>query len=176
LTVAGFRAAFGQIMKSVDANGEPILIEAPILEVASGPLAITAREVIKASAITIHDDLSAVSSSGTFNTENWISTMISNIVVNPYATQIMTSNEDTSWCLLANSGRGAAAIEMGYLRGMEAPVLTTKASDVQVLGGSSLPANFGDFAGNNVEYKGWLVIGGKIRDAKLGYMSNGTGS
>jgi hypothetical protein len=158
----------------VDANNEPILIQAPILQIGPG-LAIDARELIRATTIELKTSTD-IAAGRNIMTENWINSFITNVVVNPYIPRIATTNGDTSWCLMANSGQGPAAIEMGYLRGMTEPVLTTKASDIQVLGGGSVPVNFGDFQGNNVEYKGWLVIGGKVRDAKLGFMSNGTGS
>lgn len=175
LNVAGFRAAWAQIRKSVDANGEPIMLDAPILEVGAGPLETTAREIIKAVALQIHDDLTAAGTA--FNTENWISTMISNIIVNPYIPVVCSSNEDTSWCLLARSSAGSAAIEAGYLAGYEQPSLLQKASDTIVAGGGDIPLNrFGNFATNDVEFKGIHMVGFVVRDSKLGFMSNGTGS
>lgn len=177
LDVAGFAAAWAQIRKSVDANGEPIMIDAPVLEV--GPdLEVTARQIIKAVALTIHDDQTAVSSTGTFNTENWINTMISQIIVNPYIPIVASSaNADTSWCLLPNSSSGAAAIEVGYINGYEQPALLQKASDTIVAGGGDIPVNrFGGFNTNDVEFKGIHMVGFALRDASIGFMSNGTGS
>ena len=175
LNVDGFRAAWKQLRKTVDANGEPIMIEAPILEV--GPdLETTAFEIIKAVALKVHQDLTAAGTA--FDTENWISRMVSQVIVNPYVPIIAsTANSATSWCLLANASTGQAAIEVGYLNGYEQPALLQKASDTLQAGGGAVPVNqFGNFDTSDIEFKGIHMMGAVIRDAKLGFRSNGTGS
>lgn len=172
LTVANLKAAVAQVRKAVDAGGEPIMIEAPILEV--GPdLEVTAHEIIKATALDI---AASTGSTGIRVTENWVSKFISNVVVNPYIPIVASSsNADTSWCLLANSSRGAAAFEHGWLSGMAGPQIYMKAPNMQRVGGG-VNAAMGDFHTLSTQYKVLDIFGVKLIDSRLGFMSNGTGS
>lgn len=172
LTVANLKTAMSQMLKSVDANGEPILIDAPILEV--GPaLAVTAREIINATVLEING---GTTTTGISQTANWVNDFISNVIVNPYIPVVASSsNADTSWCLLANSGNGPAAFEHGWLTGMVGPQIFMKAPNMQRVGGS-IDSALGDFHTLSTEYKVMDIFGVKLVDSKLGFMSNGTNS
>lgn len=171
-TVANLKTAVSQMLKSVDGNGEPILIDAPILEV--GPaLAVTAREIVKATALEIN---TGTTTTGIRQTANWVNDFISNVIVNPYIPVVASSaNADTSWCLLANSGNGPAAFEHGWLTGMVGPQIFMKAPNMQRVGGG-LESALGDFHTLSTEYKVIDFFGVKLVDSKLGFMSNGTNS
>ena len=169
--LAGLKVAVTTLFSQVDANGEPISIDAPVLEV--GPaLAVDAMEVIKATMVEVRE---TVPSAGDIITPNWVQNFVSNVIVNPYIPIIATTNGDTSWCLLANGSSGRAAIEWGTLRGWPGPKIMIKAPNAQLIGGGSVPL-IGDFNTGNIEYKVIHVIGGAVVDSQGGVMSDGTGS
>jgi hypothetical protein len=171
LTVANLKTAIAQMLKAVDANGEPIYVEAPILEV--GPdLYITAQEIVNATVLEIN---TGTTTTGIGQTANWSNSFIGNVVVNPWIPIIASSNSATSWCLLANSSQGPAAFEHGWLSGMQGPQILMKAPNAQRVGGG-IDARFGDITTLSTEYKCIDVFGAKLIDSKLGFMSNGSGS
>lgn len=172
LNVSNLKTAVAQMLKTVDANGEPILVNAPILEV--GPdLAVTASEIVQATALEL---TSSSGVTGIRQTRNWVSDFVNRIVVNPYVPIIASSaNSATSWCLLASSSSGPAAFEHGWLSGMVGPQVYVKAPNMQRVGGG-IDGRLGDFHTLSTEYKVLDIFGCKLVDSKLGFMSNGSGS
>ncbi len=171
LTVDNLKAVVGQMLRTTDAKGDPIMIQAPVLEV--GPdLVVKASEIVAATDLKIDE---AASATAIRSTKNWVREFITKVVLNPYIPIVVTTNEDTSWCLHANSASGPAAFEHGWLSGMVGPQVFAKASNMQRVGGG-IESALGDFHTLSSQFKVLDVFGIKLVDSKLSFMSNGTGS
>ena len=67
------------------------------------------------------------------------------------------------------------ALELGFLRGHEAPEIFIKESNQRRIGGAINPLD-GDFDSDSVEYKVRHCFGGSRGDGKATVASNGSGS
>ena len=173
-SVVGLKAAMTEIMKATDpTSGMPIMMEAPILMVGPG-LAVDAREVIRATSVELTPQLGATARA--VMTENWITSFISNVIVNPWIPYIQSSNEDTTWLLFASPRPGAAAVEAAFLRGMEEPRVYVRTPNQQRVGGGPAPITDGQFEAPIIEYKVEHTFAFKLVASNLVYGSNGSGS
>jgi hypothetical protein len=100
------------------------------------------------------------------------------IVYNPYISEVVTTNLDTSWWLFprptANPSRTWA--EMGFLSGMETPQVYMKAPNTLTLGGQPV-SGIGDFNTWSMEYAVATAFGGRqLADYQVTVASDGTES
>jgi len=96
-------------------------------------------------------------------------------VVNPYIPVIATTNGKTTWFVHANPNSGRPAMEMGLLRGHEAPELFMKLQNQVRIGGGG-GAMDGSFEDDTIAYKVRHVFGGARVSGKSTVGSNGSGS
>jgi hypothetical protein len=173
LSIAALQQAYGVISKFVDADGEPILFDRAILEVAPG-LEVTANNIVNALQIV------ATEAGGTTNqviwARNWMAGRLS-VVVNPYIPIVASSaNGQTTWFLHGAPGEGRPAFRMGFLRGYEAPGLYIKSANSRRAGGGDVDSFEGDFDTDSIEQKIRAVFGGTRLDPKASVASNGSGA
>lgn len=170
LGIIGLQDAFTVMGLQVDGDSEPIGIDGVILEVPPS-LEVTARNVLNATEIKIGAD------SGTqqLMTSNWMKSKVT-LVVNPYIPVVASSsNGKTTWFVHASPSAGRPAMEMGHLKGHEAPELFQKVSNQQRIGGATSPMD-GSFEDDTTAFKVRHVFGGVRLDGKATYGSNGSGS
>ena len=170
LSVAALNTAWGILRSMKDTDGEPIMVEAAVL-VVPPTLEVTARNIINA--IQVFMTNTGGASGQELQVNNWIGGSLS-LVVDPYIPVVAsTANGSTSWFLFAAQAVGRPALEVGFVRGFQEPVLYQKlANTIRVGGGSDQMA--GDFATMSQEYKGVLAFGGTRLDAKATVASNGS--
>jgi hypothetical protein len=172
LSIAGLQAAMTALASQVDADGEPIVIEAVELVVPPA-LQVVAENILNATHIEI------VEAGGTanqkLNAQNWMKNKV-RLNVDPYLPLVAsTANGSTSWFLFANPSTGRPAMELDFLRGHEEPEVFMKAPNAQRVGGS-VDAMAGDFDTDSFEYKVRHVLGGTTMDPKAAVASNGSGA
>ena len=173
LSISGLQDAFTVLGLQVDADGEPIGVDGVILEVPPS-LEITARNILGADQIMV----GVFPTSGNNQqilTQNWMRSKVT-LVVNPYIPIVASSaNGKTSWFVHASPNVGRPALEMGFLRGYEAPQLFQKISDQARIGGASNPMD-GSFDDDTMAFKVRHLMGGCRLDGKSTVGSNGSGS
>lgn len=170
LSITGLQDAMIVLAKQLDANSEPIMIEAVTLMVPPS-LEVTARNILNAIQIIVGAD----SAAQRILTENWMRGRVT-LQVEPYLGMINTTNGGTAWYLFANPSAGRPALEIGFLRGYEAPQLFMKSPNQVRVGSSQLTdPMMGDFANDSLAYKVRHVFGGTLMDPKMAVASNGTG-
>lgn len=173
LSIVGLQAGFYQIGKMLDADGEPIVIDAVILEVPPA-LEVTARNILNATQLWLNQNLAAGTATQDLVTENWMKNRTT-LVVNPYIPLIATvANGNTSWFLHAAPTNGNPAFEMGFLRGHTEPEVFIKEPNARRVGGGVNPLD-GDFDSDSVEYKVRHVMGGVVEEVKATVASTGGG-
>lgn len=169
LGVAGLQDAFTVLGLQLDGDSEPIGVDGVILEV--GPaLEVTARNLLNATEIIVGAD----SGAQRIVTSNWMKNKVA-LVVNPYIPVVATTNGKTTWFVHASPTSGRPAMEVGLLRGHEAPELFQKVSNQQRVGGSTNPMD-GSFEDDSTAFKVRHVFGGTRLDGKSTVGSNGSGS
>lgn len=169
LSVAGLQDAFTVMGLQLDADSEPILIDGVILEVPPS-LEVTARNILNATEVIVGADTGAQR----IVTSNWMKSKVT-LVVNAYIPVIATTNGRTTWFVHANPNAGRPAMEMGLLRGHEAPALFMKQGN-QVRVGGSANAMDGSFEDDTLAFKVRHVFGGTRVSGKSTVGSNGSGS
>lgn len=170
LSITALQDAFTVLAQQMDADKEPIAIDAVILMVPFS-LKITAQNILNATQIEIGTD----SAPQRLTTANWMKGEVT-LVVNPYLSQINTTNGTTAWYLFAAPSVGRPAIEVGFLRGYEQPQLFMKAPNAIRVGGGTTDPMQGDFDTDSIDYKVRHVFGGTLIDPKMAVTSNGTGT
>lgn len=176
LSVAGLQTAFAILAAQVDADSEPIVVNAVTL-VAPPALQITAENILNSVQIRLAE------SGGTSNqlmyVNNWMKSRVT-LAVDPYIPIIVTTGTrgNTSWMLVAdpNDLNQRPAFIFGKLRGYEQPQLFVKDPDSTLVGGGSVDALNGDFDTDSIDYKIRHFFGGVRVDPKMAVASNGTGS
>lgn len=172
LSIAGLQTAMTVLNNMVDADGEPITVEGVILVVPPA-LEVTARNILNATQL-----LTTVVGGATNQelvTTNWMSANMT-LVVDPYIPIVASaSNGATTWALFANPGVSRPALEVGFLRGFQEPVLYQKLANTTRVGGG-VDQMAGDFDSMSQEYKGVIAFGGTRLDPKATVASNGSGS
>lgn len=153
LDVSGLQSGFTALANMTDEDDEPILIEAVELVVPPA-LEVTAQNVLNA----IHIDASEAggTSNQTVRAQNWMRGRV-RLTVNPYISQIATSNAATSWFLFANPQGGRPALEAAFLSGNEQPSLWRKLPNATPVGGGGEPME--DFATDSIAWRVRHVFG-----------------
>lgn len=177
LSIEGLQTAMGILAGMVDEDGEPIAIESVELVVPPA-LEIVAQNILNA----IHIDLSGAggTSSQVMRAQNWMRGRV-RLSVDPYIPLVASSaNGSTSWFLFANPESSRPALELGFLRGHEAPALFAKAPDAIRVGGSGGSDIDADFDTDSRQWKVRHVFGGARLLNTGGYRatvaSDGSGS
>lgn len=177
LSIEGLQTAMGVLAGMVDEDGEPIAIESVELVVPPA-LEIVAQNILNA----IHIDLSGAggTSSQVMRAQNWMRGRV-RLSVDPYIPLVASSaNGSTSWFLFANPESSRPALELGFLRGHEAPALFAKAPDAIRVGGSGGSDIDADFDTDSRQWKVRHVFGGARLLNTGGYRatvaSDGSGS
>ena len=168
LSIAALQQAFTVLNNQVDADGEPILIDAVEL-VVSPALEVVAQNILNALQLTVGPQ------NQTLITANWMQRKM-HLSVNPYIPVVAsTANGTTSWFLFASPTGSRPALEIGFLRGHTSPELFIRDSDqTRVSGGGNDPMN-GDFETDSVVYKVRHVLGGARLDPRVTVASSGAG-
>lgn len=171
LSIEGLETAYGVLGNMVDANGEPIVIDAAVLVVPPA-LKVTANNIIHGQQLWTQG-----SGGGTSNQHlvapNWIQNDVT-VAVNPYLPIINTTSGDKAWYLFAAPGVSRPALEIGFLQGMNGPFIAQKAPNSTIHAGA-LPFNV-DFDTRAVEFKVIHVTGGVAMNPKASVASSGAGS
>ena len=174
LAITALQTAFTILAAQLDADSEPIMIDAVILEVPPS-LEVVARNILNA----IH--IEAVTGGGGDAVQglrivNWMKNKTS-LAVNPYIPIVAsTANGTTSWFLHASPSSGRPAFEMGFLRGHTEPEIFVKDPNSRRVGGGGVNPMDGDFDTDSIEYKVRHVFGGAVMDPIMTVGSNGSGS
>jgi hypothetical protein len=188
LTIAALQDAMTILSKQTDADGNPIVITAVRLVVPPA-LRVTAMNILHATEIHITQpgaggvaNVQRTDSSPTATGEqrlvanNWMRSAVE-LDVNAFIPIVASSaNGTTTWFLFADARVGRPALEVGFLRGHEAPEMFMKAPNAVRLGGGAASPDDGDFDTDSVEYKVRHVLGGTRLDPKMTVASNGSGS
>jgi hypothetical protein len=182
LSIAGLQDAMTVLGKMRDTDGEPIDCSVSVLVVPPA-LRIVAKNILNATELRVNTAggyLGALANSEGYHQElmtgNWMKGEVL-LVVDPYLPIVTTTGTrgDTSWYLFASPSVGRPALEMGFLRGHEAPELFMQMPTAQRIGGGS-NAMDGSFDTDALAYKVRHCFGGVILDGKATVASNGTGS
>lgn len=177
LSIAALQTAMTVLAAQTDTDGEPIFFETVTLVVPPA-LEITARNILDALTLEVTE------AGGTSNqkviTKNWMAGRVK-LVVDPYIPIVASSaNGNTSWYLFGNPNDGRPALEMGFLRGHDAPALFRKLPDAQRIGGTGVGDDMADFDTDSAQWKVRHVFGGTrlltTGGAKSTVASQGDGS
>jgi hypothetical protein len=170
LSTTALQTAMTILSQQVDSDGEPIMVDAMVLEVPPA-LEIVAYNIVNALQLELNEN------GGSTNTKliapNWMRNRVK-VAVNYYIPIVAsTANGNTSWFLHADPSNGRPALEMGFLQGHEEPEIFVKAPNAQRIGGGTV---LEDFDSDAIEYKVRHVFGGSRMDPKMTVASNGSGS
>lgn len=168
LTRSALQAAITLLTKRKDERGNPIAVKSVELVVGPG-LLLAANEIINAT------EYRSVGASGdvTIIRGNGIAANL-RVSTNYYIPSVATSsNADTSWWVFANPNEARPALELGRLRGYEAPALYEKLPDMRRVGGGEVPWSFNH---SEAEKKVVHVLGGTRVDPRMTVASQGDGS
>lgn len=173
LSILGLQHGMFQLAQMVDTGGDPIVVDAVVLEVPPA-LEITARNILNATQIWLNPNLAAGTAEQQMVTENWMRNKTT-LVVNPYIPLVNTTSPNTSWALHAAPSNGRPAFEVGFLRGHESPEIFMKTANSTRVGGGQLNPTDGDFETDSVEYKVRHIFGGVVEEVKATVASTGAG-
>lgn len=173
LSVAGLQTAYAVLAAQLDAEGEPIVINAVTLVVPPS-LQITAENILSAMEIW------SVEAGGTANQQlhfaNWMKGKVT-LAVNPYLPIVTTTGTvgSTEWFLFADptDATQRPAVAFGFLRGRREPQLFVKDSDQMQLGGGPVDPLEGDFDSDSIDYKLRHIFGAVQVDPKMSVASKG---
>ena len=172
LSIAGLQDALTVLGNLKDADSEPIIVTSAVLVVCPA-LEVTGRNLLKAGQIWTRTSGGGTTAQELL-VENWMQGFMT-LAVNPYIPIVATTNGNTSWFVFASPSVGRPALELGFLRGHEAPEIFIKESNQRRIGGAINPLD-GDFDSDSVEYKVRHCFGGARGDGKATVASNGSGS
>lgn len=168
LTPENLEAAIQRITSAEDEDGNPIIIDTPVLQVPQS-LALTAQQIV--------DTVTVKTTSNSREREirgNGL-TVTPEIVVNPHLTAIdKSAKAAATWYLHAgpNSERPAA---LGvFLTGHEAPDLRLRADAGVRLGGGAVDPMEGGFDRDDIEYRVRHVVAGARAFDDAVYVSTGS--
>lgn len=182
LTIAGLQQAMSVLLQQKDTGGDPIDIDAVTLVVTPANQ-ITALNIMNSLQVvspgygaTADPLFSGATRDQGLLIQNWMREKVS-LAVMRYIPMIATSaNGNKSWFLFANPSVGRPAMEIGFLRGHEAPELFMKSPNSVSLSGAGAGTMDGDFETDSLAYKIRHVFGGTLLDPKASVASNGSGS
>lgn len=175
LSIAALRDAMTVLSKMVDADGEPITVDAITLVVPPA-LEVTAENILNATELWVSTD--GGNSTQQVHVANWMRNRMT-LQIDPYIPIIAsTANGGTSWFLFANPNTGRPALEVGFLRGYETPGLYERVSNARAVGGAA--EAIGAFEDDSMAWKVRHVVGGarltNTGGAKATVASKGTGT
>jgi hypothetical protein len=179
-SVAALQEGFITLGAMVDADGQPILIDASIL--VCGPAdEVKWQNVLNATQLRIADTGTSSTATQWLYTQNWMKSRVT-LVVNPYfpyvASTLWNSGSGTQpWLLIASPSNPAnrPAFMFGFLRGRQQPQLFMKDPDtISLSGGRSDPME-GSFDNDAIDYKIRHIFGAAQGDPKMAVSSNGSG-
>lgn len=170
LSLTSLNEAFTLLGQQLDADGGPIYVDGVVLVVPPA-LEITARNILEGTQI-----MTALGSGGASSdagrgdqlvAPNWMRNRMQ-LVVNPMIPLIATTGTvgQTTWYLFSSPNVGRPALEVGFLRGHEAPELFAKSPDATRIGGGMVNVTDGDFATDQAMWKVRHVFGGVLVDPK----------
>jgi hypothetical protein len=168
LTIANLETTLSLMAAQVDPNGETIAVRGIHLVVPPA-LEFTARAIIT-SALKQWTD-TAAATNFPLPTTNIIPQLGIQLHVDPYL-PVINTHAAGGWFVFADPSQGAA-LEVGYLRGYEAPEIVMKASDKVTVGGGLMSPFSGDFATDNIFYRVRDVFGGTQMDPRFTYFQEG---
>lgn len=175
LSIAALQTAFGTLAAQLDADGEPVLIEAVELVVPPA-LEIAALNIVNATEITVDPNASAGTAQQQIKTANWIKQRV-RVSVDPYIPIVASSaNGNTSWFMFASPSNGDPALVGAHLRGHEQPEVFMREPNARRVGGGTINPTDGDFATDAVSYKVRAVFGAARLNPKMTVASSGAGS
>lgn len=173
LSIAGLQQGMAVLANQIDADNQPITIEAVTLLVPPGQ-EVTAQNIVNATQIEIAEAVGGGTTNQRLYAMNWMARR-TRVGVNAYIPRVATTaNGNTSWFLFANPEDGRPALEVGFLRGHEAPEIFMKQPNQIRVGGGGAPME--DFDIDAIDYKVRHVYGGSRMDPKMAVASNGSGS
>lgn len=168
LSTQGLTDALTVLGNMKDVDGEPITIEAVILEVPTN-LEITAEAILNATSLIIGADSAALR----METNNWLKNRVK-LVVNPYLNMINTTDGNSAWYVHAAATSGRPPFEFDFLRGYEQPQLFMKAPNAIRVGGGAVDPMQGSFNDDSLDYKIRHIFGGGALEPKATVASRGT--
>lgn len=171
LSIAALNTAWGILRNMRDADGEPIMVDAAVLVVPPS-LEVTARNILNAT--QVFATVAGGAAGQELQVANWIGASLT-MATDPYIPLTATvANGATSWFIFAAPSVARPALEVGFVRGWQEPVLYQKqANTIRVGGGVDQMA--GDFGTMSQEYKGVISFGGTRLDPLATVASNGSG-
>ena len=170
LSIAALNTAWGILRNMRDADGEPIMVEAAVLVVPPS-LEVTARNILNAT--QVFATVAGGAAGQELQIANWIGASLT-MAIDPYIPLAATvANGATSWFLFAAPSVARPALEVGFVRGWQEPVLYQKQANTIRIGGG-VDQTAGDFGTMSQEYKGVLAFGGARLDARATVASNGS--
>ena len=171
LSIAGLQTAMTVLSAMRDSDGEPVMIDAVVLEVPPA-LEITAQNILNAITISVEVNAAPGTAQQNIVAQNWMRGRVS-LIVNPYIPIVASvADGNTCWFLHAAPNSGRPAFEMGFLRGHTEPEIFMKSPNATRVGGGMNPTD-GDFDTDSVEYKVRHVFGGVAIDPKMTVASEG---
>ena len=173
LSIAGLQDGMTILGNMIDADGEPIVVDAVELVVPPA-LSVTALNIMNALEINVTPNAVWGTAMQEIRAANWMRNKM-RLSVNPYIPIVASNaNGNTSWFLFANPVVSRAAMELTFLRGYEQPGIFMKAPNTQRVGGGVDPT-LGDFDTNEITYKGLHILGGCQMDVHASVASTGGG-
>jgi len=148
LTIANLEAGLEAMAGWLDAGGSPIYNRAKYLVVPPA-LEMTARQILTSTTKMWSDNAAGPVP---YPTNNVVSQMGLQLIVEPWLPVCDATDGDTAWYLFADPN-DIACLEAGYLKGHERPEICMKASDKVSVGGGTINPMSGDFATDNVFYR-----------------------
>ena len=169
LTIANLETTLQLMAAQTDPNGEPISVRGVHLVVPPA-LELTARAILT-SALKQWTEVGA-GAGVPMPMTNVVPQYGLQLHVDPFLPVVDTTHGTTGWYVFADPSQGAS-LEVGYLRGYEAPEIVMKASDKVLVGGGMVSPFSGDFATDNVMYRVRHVFGGVQMDPRFTYHQSG---
>lgn len=174
LSTGSLQAAMALIWAQKDVDGNPIYT-GKLRLVVPPSLSITAKNILNATEIWSATGGGDGTGTNQLRAQNWVPQEVADVQTNPWLPILATSaNGDSSWYLFADPGVGRPAMEVGFLRGNEAPALFVKEPNARRVGGGLIAPEDGDFDSDSIEYKVRFLVGGTMMEPKAAVASDGS--
>ena len=168
LNADNLSAAIEQVTQQNDEDGNPILVDTPVLQIPRS-LALTAQQIV--------DTVTVKTTSNNREREvrgNGLS-VTPKIVINPWLEAIDKSAKvATTWYLHAGPDSDRPAAFGVFLQGHEAPDLRVKADTGSRPGGGSISPEDGSFDNDSIDYRVRHVAAGSRGFDEIVYVSTGS--
>jgi hypothetical protein len=173
LTIKTLQAGFKLLAAQVDADGQPIVIDAVNLVVTPND-EVTARNILNATSIRVNAASGGGDADQFLYTENWMKGRVT-LQVEPYIPYVASSCATNPWFLIANPNdlSQRPAFVFAFLRGRRQPQLFVKDPDAMMLGGGDSGPTEGDFDNDDINYKIRHIFGATQADSKFAVASAG---